>query len=91
MTPKPSGVKKQTPPADDVFRGFATELGLDMAEFDAAYANPATLERIQLDMADGRALGVQGTPPTFFLNDTRIQPHSYEDLAQAFDQALAEN
>ncbi|ADU01891.1 MULTISPECIES: DsbA family protein [Mycobacteriaceae] len=81
--------EKQTP-ADDVFRGFATELGLDMAEFDAAYANPATLERIQLDMADGRALGVQGTP-TFFLNDTRIQPHSYEDLAQAFDQALAEN
>lgn len=61
-----------------------------MAAFDAAYADPATLERIRLDMADGRALGVQGTP-TFFLNGTRIQPHSYEDLAKALDQALAEN
>lgn len=81
--------EKQTPP-DDVFRGFAAELGLDMPAFDAAYADPATLERIRLDMADGRALGVQGTP-TFFLNGTRIQPHSYEDLAKALDQAFAEN
>ncbi|ART70615.1 thioredoxin [Mycobacterium dioxanotrophicus] len=81
--------EKQTP-ADDVFRGFATELGLDMAVFDAAYADPATLERIRLDIADGRALGVKGTP-TFFLNDTRIQPHSYQDLTTAFDEALAAN
>src|SRR3546814_14177947 len=63
--------EKQTP-ADDVFRGFATELGLDMAEFDAAYANPATLERIQLDMADGRALGVQGTPTFFLRSEERL-------------------
>ncbi|AMO62343.1 protein-disulfide isomerase [Mycolicibacterium phlei] len=81
--------EKQTP-ADDVFRGFAAQLGLDMAAYDAAYADPATLERIRLDVADGRALGVQGTP-TFFLNDTRIQPHSYEDLTAAFDEALAAN
>ena len=39
--------------------------------------------------ADGRALGVQGTP-TFFLNGSRIQPHSLEDLSTAFDKALAE-
>ncbi|MGW4097357.1 MULTISPECIES: DsbA family protein [unclassified Mycobacterium] len=76
-------------PADDVFRGFAGELGLDMAAFDKAYSDPATAARVQLDVADGRALGVQGTP-TFFLNGERIQPHSYEDLATAFDKALAE-
>ncbi|MFA5708024.1 MAG: DsbA family protein [Mycolicibacterium sp.] len=77
-------------PADGVFRGFAAELGLDMAAFDTAYADPATLDRIRLDFADGRALGVQGTP-TFFLNNTRIQPHSYEDLTAALDDALAKN
>lgn len=76
-------------PADEVFRGFAGELGLDMAAFDKAYSDPATAARVQLDVADGRALGVQGTP-TFFLNGERIQPHSYEDLATAFDKALAE-
>lgn len=80
--------EKQTP-ADDVFRGFAQELGLDMATFDTAYADPATAARVQLDVADGRALGVQGTP-TFFLNGERIQPHSQQDLAAAFDKALEE-
>ncbi|MGV7440096.1 DsbA family protein, partial [Mycobacterium kansasii] len=77
--------EKQTP-ADNVFRGFAAELGLDMAAFDAAYADPATLERVRLDVADGRALGVQGTP-TFFLNGTRFQPRSYEDVTAALDKA----
>ncbi|HRD11246.1 MAG TPA: thioredoxin domain-containing protein [Mycobacterium sp.] len=81
---------EQRTPADEVFRGFAAELGLDLAAFDTAYADPATVERIQLDVADGRALGVQGTP-TFFLNDTRIQPHSYQDLTKALDDALAAN
>jgi protein-disulfide isomerase len=33
-----------------------------MEAFDATYNDPATLERIQLDIADGTALGVQGTP-----------------------------
>lgn len=81
--------EKQTP-ADDVFRGFARELGLDLAAFDATYQDPATLQRIRADVADGRALGVQGTP-TFFLNGTRIRPHSYEDLTRALDEALAGN
>ncbi|MDW5611921.1 DsbA family protein [Mycolicibacterium sp. D5.8-2] len=74
-------------PADEVFRGFAQQLGLDMEAFDTAYNDPATLERIQLDIADGTALGVQGTP-TFFINDERIQPRSYDDLTTALDQAL---
>ncbi|CPS55577.1 thioredoxin domain-containing protein [Mycobacteroides abscessus] len=78
---------EQQTPADNVFRGFAQQLGLDMEAFDATYNDPATLERIQLDIADGTALGVQGTP-TFFINDERIQPRSYDDLTTALDQAL---
>ena len=79
---------EQQTPADAVFRGFAGELGLDLAAYDAAYNDPATLERVRLDVADGQALGVQGTP-TFFLNETRLQPRSYEDLTNALDEALA--
>lgn len=78
---------EQQVPADGVFRGFAQQLGLNMSDFDATYNDPATLERIQLDIADGTALGVQGTP-TFFLNGERIQPRSYEDLSTALDRAL---
>lgn len=78
---------EQRVPADDVFRGFAQQLGLNMEAFAATYNDPATLERVRLDIADGTALGVQGTP-TFFINGERIQPRSYEDLTTALDQAL---
>ena len=49
-----------------VFRAYAEELGLDMAAYDAAVADPATRDRVELDVADGTALGVAGTP-TFYL------------------------
>ncbi|MEU2004625.1 DsbA family protein [Rhodococcus sp. NPDC019627] len=78
---------EQRTPKDEVFRGYAADLGLDLAAFDAAYTDPATLDRIRADVADGEALGVQGTP-TFFLNDEKIEPTSYQDLTDALDAAL---
>ena len=78
---------EQRVPADATFRGFATEMGLDMAEFDAAYDDPATLDRVNVDVADGKALGVQGTP-TFFLDGSEVSFQSYEDLSAAVEQAL---
>jgi len=74
-------------PADDVFRGFAAELGLDMVAFDAAYADPATAERIQVDVDDGMALGVQGTP-TFFVDGEQVSPRSVDDLRTAIEDGL---
>lgn len=74
-------------PADDVFRGFAAELGLDMAAYDAAYADPATAERIQVDVDDGMALGVQGTP-TFFVNGEQVSPRAVDDLRTAIENGL---
>lgn len=74
-------------PADDVFRGFAADLGLDMSAFDAAYADPATAERIQVDVEDGMALGVQGTP-TFFVNGEQVSPRSVDDLRTAIENGL---
>lgn len=78
---------EQQTPADAIFRGFATELGIDMAAFDAAYNDPATLDRINVDVADGQALGVQGTP-TMFLDGEEVKFKTYEDLSAAVDQAL---
>lgn len=78
---------EQRTPMDDVFRGFAEEMGLDMAAYDAAYSAPETLDRISQDVNDGRALGVQGTP-TFFVNGQRIEPTTYDDLTDALDTAL---
>ncbi|MGH3980437.1 MAG: DsbA family protein [Pseudonocardiaceae bacterium] len=72
---------------DAVFRGFAADLGLDMAAYDRAYSDPATLERIRRDQADGEALGVKGTP-TFFLDGEKLEPQSSDDLRNALDAAL---
>jgi protein-disulfide isomerase len=58
-----------------------------MAAWDAAYQDPATLDRINADVADGQALGVTGTP-SFFIDGQRLQPQSYQDLTDALDAAL---
>jgi protein-disulfide isomerase len=71
-----------------VFRGFAEELGLDMAAFDAAVAAPATLERVLRDREDGIALGVEGTP-TFFLNGEKLSVTTTDEFIEALDAALA--
>ncbi|MBF4632642.1 thioredoxin domain-containing protein [Clavibacter michiganensis subsp. phaseoli] len=78
--------EKQTSEVDR-FRGFAEELGLDMAAFDAAVADPATLERVISDRAEGTALGVTGTP-TFFVNGKMLELTAFEDLDLAVQSAL---
>lgn len=78
---------EQQVPADDVFRGFAGELGLDMAAYDAAYDDPATLERIRRDRADGEALGIRGTP-TFFIDGQQVSLRGPDDLRDAIEAAL---
>lgn len=70
-----------------LFRQYATELGLDIAAYNRAVIDPATLERVRADQRDGQALGVDSTP-TFFLNGQRLEPRSLDDLRAALDRAL---
>ena len=72
---------------EDVFFGYAEDLGLDMEQFRADYDNPATLEKIERDQADGKALGVSGTP-TFFLDGEKLEVESFEELIQRIEQAV---
>lgn len=71
-----------------VFFGFAEELGLDMDAFKVAYDDPATERRITRDQADGRELGVEGTP-TFFVNGEKVDAQSGDDLIAKIDAELA--
>ena len=73
---------------EDVFFGYAEQLGLDMNQFRAAYDDPETLAKIQRDKADGTELGVEGTP-TFFLNGTKVEVSSLAELVALIDAALA--
>ena len=70
-----------------LFRQFAEELGLDLKQYDADVADPATLERVESDFDDGRALGVSSTP-TFFINDRMIELTSFADIRAAIEAEL---
>lgn len=72
----------------DLFRGFAEELGLDMAAYDAAIANPETLARVEMDFAEGQTLGVSSTP-TFFVDGEPLELQKWNDLEDAITQALS--
>ncbi|GIG66741.1 DsbA family protein [Phytomonospora endophytica] len=79
---------EQQSPQDEVFFGFATELGLDMDAFKTAFADPATAARVQKDQDDGISLGVDRTP-TVYLNGEPVDGPSYDSLKERIDKALA--
>jgi protein-disulfide isomerase len=70
-----------------LFRQYAEELGLDMAAYDKAVADPNTEARVKFDFDAGIALGVEGTP-TFFVNDEVVTARSIDDIRTALDAAL---
>ena len=72
---------------EDVFFGFAEDLGLDMDRFRRVYEDPDTVAKVRRDKADGEVLGVDGTP-TFFLNGEKLEVRSLQDLEQKIDDAL---
>ncbi len=71
-----------------VFRTFAQELGLDLAQYDADVASDEVAARVQADFDDGMALGVTGTP-SFFLNGERVVVESTDEFIEQIDAALA--
>ena len=69
-----------------LFRTYAQELNLDLTKYDAAVADEKTIDRIRKDVADGRALGVTGTP-TFFLNGEKLVLNTEADFRQKLTDA----
>ena len=69
-------------------QGFARQLGLDMAAFDAALGG-AMDSVIERDMEEARTAGVRGTP-TFFINGRKYQNpgRSADDIAKVIDKLL---
>jgi protein-disulfide isomerase len=70
-----------------LFRQFAKELNLNLAEYDATVADSVALARIESDFDDGLELGVASTP-TFFLNNRMLQLTSFDDLRLAIVEEL---
>lgn len=78
---------EQSEETPEVFRGFAADLGLDMAAYDAAVADPATLARVRADKDDGEQLGVRSTP-SFFIDGEPVVLEAWGDLEAAIEKAV---
>ncbi len=73
----------------DAVMGYAKEIGLDPAQFEAAYA--AAGAQVAIDMAQGDAAGVEATPTVFF-NDRKYQgPMHPRYIAMWVEEELAVN
>ena len=62
---------------DQKIQEIATALGLDLERFNADVQSPDIATLIQRDLANGRAIGVRGTP-TIFINGKRLQTRSLQ-------------
>ena len=74
-------------PKPDLIPVIARDVGLDMTRFDKDIQSTANKQKAEVDQADGRTLGVTGTP-TFFVNGKMLERLGYEPLKAAIDEAL---
>jgi protein-disulfide isomerase len=71
------------------FLGFASQLGLDQAAFQAALADSSLRDRVLAQRSEGSKAGVTGTP-TFFVNGTKFTgAPTYDALKSAIEKALS--
>jgi protein-disulfide isomerase len=68
---------------------YASKVGLDMTKFDAALDDGTYVAAVAADVAEGTALGVDGTP-TFFVNGIAVVGAvPYSQLQGVIDAQLA--
>lgn len=72
-----------------LIHSYAKSLGLDMKKFKTDFDSPAAAARIQKDEADGKSVGVSGTP-SFYINSVPLMQLGEEPLRMAINSALQE-
>ncbi len=78
-----------TDPAS-IFRGYAENLGLDMAQYDAEVNTPEVLSVINADTSAGKSQDVSGTP-SFFIDGVAIEnPTTTINTVESFSARIQE-
>lgn len=81
----------QTTGPTPVFEQFASQIGLNVAEFRKDYASTEVNNRVNADMREGNKAGVDATP-TFFINGKKVQiNNSVEAFSKVIDAEIAKN
>ncbi|HEY6736329.1 MAG TPA: DsbA family protein [Candidatus Saccharimonadia bacterium] len=85
-------LNKNVPKSDalNYWVSYAKDLGLDADKFKSDVENAKSQPVVDQDLADGNALGIQGTP-TFFVNGKQITSGiGYASLRDAINSALGQ-
>lgn len=75
---------------DEIFNGYAEELGLDMEAYEAALTSREVADRVSDQLAVGRSLGVSSTP-TFFLNGQKMTFSNYNQFEELIREAVEDS
>lgn len=76
-----------SPTTNALFLQYASELELDLDVFRRHMNSSVLRDKVQGELADGRALGVSGTP-TFFLNGDRMIIETYAGFVEQVAAAI---
>ncbi|WP_229053505.1 thioredoxin domain-containing protein [Aeromicrobium sp. Leaf350] len=71
-----------------LFRSYAEELGLDLAQYDRDVTSDDVAARVEADFQDAQSLGLSGTP-SLFLDGDVLQPRTFGDFSDALAAAVA--
>ncbi|NOX59120.1 MAG: thioredoxin domain-containing protein [Planctomycetes bacterium] len=83
-------VRLKPEPFEDMLRGFAEKLELDVERFDRDRTSPEVEARVKEDIALGKSIGVRGTPAAYF-GGKRVQRFMLNFMAamkKRFDQLV---
>jgi len=73
----------------DDLKGYAAEIGLNTADFDACLDSGIMADEVAKDMADGQAAGVQGTPASFINGKLISGAFPFEEFQKIIEEELA--
>ena len=73
--------------SDETIQKLASDLKLDMSQFNQDLATGKYKDKVQKDLTDGTAIGVNATP-TFYLNGKKLSLFSFTDLDAEVAKAL---
>ena len=75
--------------SEEIFKGYAKDLGLDPKKFDACLVDEKVAARVDSEVEEAISIGVQSTP-TFVVNGMIVQGANPDGLKSAIDLKLSE-
>jgi protein-disulfide isomerase len=79
---------RQNSLSDETYLDIARNMGLDMEKFSLDIMRPSLRQKIELDIAEGKKAGVNGTP-TVFVNGRKLRNRDLASISKMIDEEIA--